>query len=174
MKIQAALICSVAAACVALGAQAKETLSVSTNAFAPNAVVPAKYTGDGADVSPAITWSDVPKGTVSIAVSCEDPDAPAGTWWHWFVYNVPASTKGLGEGLGHSKVFKDGTMQGTNDFGNTGYNGPAPPAGKVHHYIFKVYALGTKLTGVLDKNTFNQAISKHVLAEGQVVGTYKR
>lgn len=174
MKVLTALVAAFAATCIGLGADAKEALNVSTNAFAPNAVVPAKYTADGADVSPALTWSAVPKGTVSVAVSCEDPDAPAGTWWHWFVYNIPANTKGLGEGLGHSKVFKDGTMQGTNDFGNTGYNGPAPPAGKVHHYIFKVYALDSNLTGVLDKNTFNQAISKHILAEGQVVGTYKR
>lgn len=174
MKVLTALVAAFAATCIGRGADAKEALNVSTNAFAPNAVVPAKYTGDGADVSPALAWSAVPKGTVSVAISCEDPDAPAGTWWHWFVYNIPANTKGLGEGLGHSKVFKDGTMQGTNDFGNTGYNGPAPPAGKVHHYIFKVYALDSKLTGVLDKNTFNQAISKHILAEGQVVGTYKR
>ena len=174
MKVLTALVAAFAATCIGLGADAKEALNVSTNAFAPNAVVPAKYTADGADLSPALTWSAVPKGTVSVAVSCEDPDAPAGTWWHWFVYNIPANTKGLGEGLGHSKVFKDGTMQGTNDFGNTGYNGPAPPAGKVHHYIFKVYALDSKLTGVLDKNTFNQAISKLILAEGQVVGTYKR
>ncbi|MBL8084401.1 MAG: YbhB/YbcL family Raf kinase inhibitor-like protein [Candidatus Obscuribacter sp.] len=153
-----------------------DKLSLETSAFKAGAAIPTRFTGDGADLSPELRWSAVPKGTVSIAVSCEDPDAPRGTWWHWILYNLPPSTQSLKEGLEKSGNLASGAMQGLNDFDKSGYNGPSPPPGSTHRYFFRVYALDSKLNlpAGAKKEAFSKALAGHILAFGEVMGTYKR
>lgn len=151
-------------------------LTVTSTAFGDGKVIPKKYTGDGADVSPQIQWTSPPAGTKSLAVSCEDPDAPVGIWWHWIIYNIPPSMKSLKEGLAKTETLSGGLAQGSNDFKKIGYNGPAPPPGSVHHYHFKVVALDTKLLlkPGCTKAEFADALRGHILGSGQVTGLYSR
>lgn len=150
-------------------------MSVTSSAFSEGATVPRKYTGDGEDVSPPLSWTPTAQAK-SYAISCEDPDAPAGTWWHWILFNIGPDTHQLGEGVPKVATMAKGVLQGSNDFHKPGYNGPAPPPGKVHHYIFKVMALDTMLALKADcgKEAFKRALKGHVLAEGQLTGVYKR
>lgn len=114
--------------------------------FTEEQPIPAKYTGDGADVSPPLQWRDVPAGTKSFTLVCEDPDAPLGTWVHWLLYNLPATICALPEHLPTSDTLPNGAKQGINDFKRVGYGGPFPPRGSPHHYYFKLYALNTELS----------------------------
>ncbi len=152
------------------------TLSVKSSAIADGTSIAKKYTGDGEDFSPPLSWSKGPANTKSYAISCEDPDAPVGTWWHWIIFNLSPNTTSLAENVPKVALLQNGASQGLNDFGKYGYNGPAPPGGKVHHYLFKVVALDTTLSlkKNADKNAYEQAIKGHVLARGELTGTYKR
>jgi hypothetical protein len=152
-----------------------ESLKVSTTAFTGGAAIPAKYTADGEDIAPSLSWSAVPAQTKSIAVCVVDTDAPRGDWWHWVLYGLDAKTTELKEGTPKTAVAV-GANQGVNDFGKTGYNGPSPPKGKVHHYYFRVFALDKMLSVKpgLDKVAFEKAIAGHILARGETVGTYIR
>lgn len=151
-------------------------LHVRSSEFEEGQPIPALYTRDGADVSPPLSWSDAPPDTVTFAVLCEDPDAPRGLWVHWVLYNISGDLFGLKEGLPPSPSLPGGARQGKNDFGRFGYGGPSPPPGKPHRYFFKVYALdevlslpeGATRVGLLE------AMKGHVLAEGQLMGTYQR
>ncbi len=152
------------------------TIQLVSPAFAEGAPIPAKYTCDGEDVSPPLKWSGVPQGTKSIALICDDPDAPLGTWVHWVLYDIPSTVTELPEGIPATEVIPDGTRQGTNDFQRIGYGGPCPPPGRPHRYYFRIYALDTELQldpGVTKKELVN-AMKGHILAEGQLMGTYKR
>jgi len=157
-------------------ARAEEKLTVQSSAFAGGAMIPAQFSGDGKDISPELTWSKVPAQTKSIAVTCTDPDAPGGTWWHWIVFNLPPSTVQLAEGQSKSPTLPSGASQGNNDFDKTGYNGPAPPKGAVHHYHFTVFALDNKLAlkAGCSKAELLAALKGHILARGEHVGTYVR
>lgn len=157
-------------------AESKNALSVSSTAISPGAAIDKKFTGDGADVSPPLSWSAGPAATKSYAISCEDPDAPLGTWWHWILFNITPQTHQVSENVPKVAKLAGGVTQGANDFGKPGYNGPSPPPGKVHHYVFKVMALDTvlNLKPNCDKDAFKKALNAHILAEGQLVGTYKR
>ena len=151
-------------------------IQVASDAFADGQPIPAKYTGDGADVSPPLTWSKTPAGTKSLALICDDPDAPAGTWVHWVMYNMPAIEDVLAENISKTGTLEDGREQGKNSFGKIGYNGPAPPPGKTHRYFFKIYALDARLDlpdGATKKDLL-KAMDGHVLGEGQLMGTYRR
>jgi Raf kinase inhibitor-like YbhB/YbcL family protein len=151
-------------------------LDVKSTAFAEGASIPQKYTGDGDDVSPALKWSEPPPNTKSFAVICDDPDAPRGIWVHWVLFNVPGNQRELAEAVPSQEQLPSGAKQGTNDFGNVGYGGPAPPRGKPHRYFFKVYALDAALDlapGV-SKAQIVAAMKGHVLAEGQFMGKYAR
>jgi len=147
-------------------------LEVKSSAFADGGAVPRKYTGEGEDVSPPLSWSNVPEGTKEFALICDDPDAPRPVpWVHWVLYKIPASVRELAEGS------SGGAREGRNDFGNTGYGGPMPPPGHgVHHYHFKVYALDTELDlpAGATKDQLLGAMKGHVAAEGELVGTYER
>jgi Raf kinase inhibitor-like YbhB/YbcL family protein len=147
-------------------------IEVSSPAFESGGVIPTKYTGEGQDVSPALNWSGLPEGTREIALICDDPDAPRpDPWVHWVVYKIPANRTGLPEG------DTEGALEGSNDFGGTGYGGPMPPIGHgVHHYYFKVYALEIELEAAasLTKDQLLEVIEGHVLDEGELVGTYER
>jgi hypothetical protein len=153
-----------------------ERLSVHSSEFASGALIPPKFSGDGKDISPSLTWSKPPDQTKSIAITCTDPDAPRGTWWHWIIFNLPAEVLELKEGQSKGASLAGGVSQGTNDFGNSGYNGPAPPKGPIHHYHFTVYALDSKLTlkPACSKAELTAALSGHVLAQGEYVGTFVR
>ena len=151
-------------------------ITVTSTAFEEGGRIPRQYTGDGADVSPPLAWTGVPEGTKSIALICDDPDAPVGTWVHWVLYSLPADTTGLPEGVPADRELEDGARQGTNDFRNIGYGGPAPPRGPAHRYFFKLYALDTELELApgATKSQLLKAMEGHILAQGQLMGRYQR
>jgi Raf kinase inhibitor-like YbhB/YbcL family protein len=150
-------------------------ITLTSSAFSEGEMIPGKYTCDGADVSPPLSWSGVPDNSRSIALICDDPDAPMGTWVHWVIFNIPPATTELLEGVTASSGLPGGAKQGINDFKKMDYGGPCPPGG-THRYFFKVYALDTELLtkeGITKKELL-AAMQGHVLAEGQLMGTYKR
>jgi Raf kinase inhibitor-like YbhB/YbcL family protein len=151
------------------------TISVSSNAFTEAGMIPSKFTCDGKDVSPQLAWTGIPAGAKSIALICDDPDAPSGTWVHWVVYNMPATAKELSEGVTGSRGLPAGAKQGINDFRKHDYGGPCPPSG-THRYYFTVYALDTALNlkdGATKKELL-KAMEGHVVAQGRLMGRYKR
>jgi len=148
---------------------------VST-AFAEGKTIPKKHTCDGPDLSPALSWSGTPAGTKSFSLICDDPDAPAGTWVHWVVYDLPASLASLPEGVLKDGELRGGGRQGTTDFRRLGYGGPCPPPGKPHRYYFKLLALDAPL-GLppgASKSDVLKAAQGHTLAETQIMGRYGR
>jgi len=150
-------------------------LKISSTAFDDGQMIPRRYTCDGDDTSPPLSWTGVPEDTGSLALICDDPDAPMGTFVHWVLYNLPADTGELPEGLSAEDERPDGSLQGRNDFGNVGYGGPCPPGG-THRYRFKLYALDKSLdlkSGV-QKADLLAAMEGHVLEEGRLVGKYSR
>ena len=148
------------------------TLQITSTAFRNGETIPKQHTGDGKNTSPPLQWSELPAGTKSFALICEDPDAPRGTWTHWVVFNLPADSRGFDEGARVS----GGAIEGKNDFGKTGYGGPAPPPGKPHRYYFKLYALDRTLDlkSGATKDQVQSATQGHTLAEAQLMGTYGR
>lgn len=144
-------------------------LQVQSAAFEEGGDIPRKYTCDGENLSPPLSWSGVPKGTRSLVLIVDDPDAPRGDFVHWVMYNIPGDRTELPEGVGIG-------VQGKNDSGGTGYGGPCPPAGPAHRYFFKVYALDQELnlTAGATKAQVVQAMDGHILAEGQLMGKYGR
>lgn len=151
-------------------------LQLTSAAFTEGSPIPAQYTCDGRDVSPPLRWSGAPEGVRSFALIADDPDAPAGTWVHWVLYNLPANTIELPEGIPPTEFVAGGGRQGRNDFGRLGYGGPCPPRGKPHRYFFKLYALDTMLDlpARATKQDVERAMRGHILAEGQLMGTYQR
>jgi len=147
-------------------------VKVTSTAFKEGDVIPRKYTCDDRDVSPQLAWASVPSGAKSVAIICDDPDAPGGTWVHWVVFNIPATAKELAEGV---RALPAGTNQGTNDFRKLGYGGPCPPGG-THRYFFKVYALDTvlNLKEGATKAELLKSMEGHILDQGQLMGRYKR
>ncbi len=165
---------------LAVGA-ARETpmaFSVTSPAFREGAAIPSKHTCDGADVSPPLAWSAAPAGTRAFALIVDDPDAPAGTWVHWVLYNLPGTTLGLPENVTKTDQLPNlgGALQGRNDFRRPGYGGPCPPPGPAHRYFFKLYALDTPLglKAGASKPDVERAMQGHVLATAQLMGTYAR
>lgn len=150
-------------------------INVGSTAFAEGGMIPRQYTCDGADMSPPLSWSGIPEGTKSIAIIADDPDAPGGMWVHWVVYNLPPDLKGLPENVPAQKTLANGGIQGMTDFRRIGYGGPCPPSG-THRYFFKVYALDAVLDldpGAIKKRLLN-AMEGHILAEGELMGKYRR
>ncbi len=150
-------------------------IKITSSAFEEGALIPAKYTCDGEDISPPLQWEAVPEGTQSIALVSDDPDAPVGTWVHWVLYNLPAEAGELPEAIPADETLPSGARQGTSDFGRIGYGGPCPPSG-THRYFFKIYALDTDLdlpTGA-DKRELLEAMQGHILGEGRLMGKYAR
>jgi Raf kinase inhibitor-like YbhB/YbcL family protein len=138
--------------------------------------IPKIFTCDGDDSSPALAWSAPPAATQSLALTVVDIDAPAGSFVHWVLYNLPAQTRQLPAGLPKQEQLQDGSRQGMTDFDKIGYGGPCPPSGSPHRYVFSVYALDTKLdlpAGATRKR-LEKALSGHVLAHGELIGRYKR
>ncbi|MEM2690405.1 MAG: YbhB/YbcL family Raf kinase inhibitor-like protein [Nitrososphaerota archaeon] len=145
-------------------------------AFGDGERIPEKYTCDGLDISPPLQWRDYPPETRSFILIMEDPDAPGGTFTHWIIYNMPADANRLEEGVKPLEELSGGIMQGVNDFGRIGYGGPCPPPGKPHRYIFKLYALDTRLElgPAASLEDILKLMSGHVLAEATLTGIYSR
>ena len=153
-----------------------QKLTVASSAFEHEGMIPEIYTGDGDDISPALSWSGTPEETKSFVLISDDPDAPMGDWVHWVVYNIPGSVTALPEAVAKKEVLDNGTKQGVSSFHSIGYGGPCPPSG-THRYFFKVYALDITLDlnpANTTKATVLQAIENHVLAYGELMGKYQR
>jgi Raf kinase inhibitor-like YbhB/YbcL family protein len=169
-------------ACARAPAAEEETtpmseINLESSAFAEGESIPTKYTCEGDDVSPPLAWSNVPVGTRSLALIVDDPDAPdpkapKRTWVHWVLYEIPANATGLPEG---AAALPTGTREGVNDWGRASYGGPCPPIGR-HRYFFKLYALDASLGDLSEpsKAELEQAMSGHVLAQAELIGTYKK
>ena len=151
------------------------TMQLTSTAFQEGADIPSKYTCDDRDISPELAWSGVPEGTRSLALICDDPDAPMGTWVHWVAFNIPVSRTGIAAGEASAALAANGIVEGLTSFGRTGYGGPCPPSGK-HRYYFKLVALDTALA--LDsgatKSSLIAAMEGHILARAQLMGRYSR
>ena len=151
-------------------------LEIKSSVFEDGSRIPDRYTGIGADLSPPLLISGVPEGTQSLAIICDDPDAPGKTWVHWVLFNLSARTTELTEAVDTEKKVLGGARQGRNDFGHIGYGGPMPPPGPTHRYLFKVYALDTELDlkAGIKKPDLETAMQGHILAEGTLTGTFSR
>lgn len=149
-------------------------IAVLSAAFAMGAAFPDRYAC--ANRSPPLAWGDVPANTQSIAVLCDDPDAPAGDWVHWVLFNLAPETRALPENVARDAKLPGPAVQGLNDYGLAGYDGPCPPRGQKHRYHFKVFALDARLP--LDakarKKDLLAAMKGHVLAQGDLMATYAR
>jgi len=153
-----------------------KTIIISVDGFKNGETIPSRYTCDGRDISPEISWKGLPERAKSVTLIMDDPDAPGGTFLHWTLYNVPHTADKLPEGMSKSQMLADGSLQGITDFGNTGYGGPCPPKGKPHRYYFRIYALDTKLDlppGAKSED-IEKAMKGHILAKGELMGKYGR
>jgi len=152
------------------------TLQVESTAFAEGQAIPPQYTCDGADVSPPVSWSGAPEGTQSFVLILDDPDAPGGTWDHWILFNIPATTRSLPEAVPGDENVEGIGVHGSNSWRHLGYGGPCPPPGPAHGYAFRVYALDSTLDleAGIRKRDVEQAMIGHVLATGQLIGRYGR
>jgi len=148
-------------------------LTVLSAAFTMGAAIPSNYCCG--TVSPPLEWSRPPAGTQSIAVLCDDPDAPAGDWVHWVLFNLPPDTQKLEDGASSAKL-PTGAVEGVTDYDRSGYDGPCPPPGRPHRYFFKVFALDVmlKLDASATKADLLKAMKGHILAQGQLMGTFRR
>jgi len=153
----------------------KEGLTVAVAQLPEGSPLPARFGEDGGDTSPAVAWSGAPAQARAFALIVDDPDAPGGTWTHWVAYDLPISN-GLEEGRPRGGDLPGGGRQGLNSWGRLGWNGPAPPPGKVHHYVFRVFALSaaTGLAPGASADALRAAMKGRILAEGRWTGTYRR
>src|SRR3989442_444678 len=153
----------------------KAEIKLTSVAFKDGEPIPRAYTCDGVNISPPLEWSGVPKTAKTIAIVCGDPDAPAGTWVHWVLYNLPADKIGLIENTPATEILPGGGLQGTNDFKKIGYGGPCPPSG-THRYFFKLYALDAELSlkSGATKADLEKAMEGHIVSQGRLMGTYRR
>jgi Raf kinase inhibitor-like YbhB/YbcL family protein len=154
---------------------AKEKIEVRSSAFGDGDRLPSDFTCEGADMSPPIQWSGVPANAQSLTVIVEDPDALAGNWTHWLVYDLPPSMTQLPSGIPEGEMLSNGGLQGRTDFGKPGYGGPCPPSGE-HRYFFRIYALDAmlRLQPGISRQELLEAMQGHILAEGVLMGTYER
>jgi len=154
------------------------SFTITSSSFADSTAIPKEYSGEGKNISPALSWSGTPSNTKSFALICDDPDAPNGTWTHWTAWDIPASLSSLPAGEKTGKPIGHGIKQGKQDFGNEGYEGPMPPKGHGRHrYYFTIYALDCatlNLTDSAPRKLLEQALNGHILAKAQWMGTYER
>jgi Raf kinase inhibitor-like YbhB/YbcL family protein len=152
-------------------------IKLESAAFKEGGQIPAKYTCDGANISPPLSWSGVPDSVKSQVLICTDPDAPRGVWTHWLMWNLPAASRKLLEGFSEKSTLVNGAVQGTNDFKKIGWGGPCPPSG-THRYVFTIYALDQSLPSSLSSRTTREELLKamqgHIIAEGELTAKYAR
>lgn len=152
-----------------------QNISISAE-FKYGDVIPNEYSCMGKDVSPELSWTGIPEGTESIVLIMDDTDAPGGTFVHWILFNIPATTQKLTAAIKKDKILDDFSRQGMTDFGDVGYGGPCPPPGKCHRYYFRIYALNKvlELLPGASRNQIDNAMRDHILAKGELMGMYKR
>lgn len=173
-------IVAVVAACAPeepmLPEEGEITLSLSSPVFQDGENIPSKYTCDGQDTSPPLVWGEPASGTRAFALIMDDLDAPSGAFTHWVLFNWPADSSELAEAIPTEDQPANGALQGKNDFGRIGYGGPCPPPGPAHRYRFRLYALDEPLdlTAGASKKQVLDAMDGHILAQGQLIGTYQR
>jgi len=151
------------------------SLKLKSTAFEEGELIPSKYSCDGVNVSPPLEWTNVPDGTKSFALILDDPDAPAKTWVHWVIYNLPANQRKLEEHLPTDERLKNGALHGLSDYQKHGYKGPCPPSG-THRYYFKLYALDSvlNLSPSLTKQQLVSAMQGHIIEKAELVGKYSK
>ena len=182
LTVASATLASLPAACRNAATETEEpvmTFSLTSSAFSPNERIPPRYTGEGADVSPPLAWGEPPAAAQTLALICDDPDAPRGTWDHWLIWNIPGNLRALPEGVSKKDSPPEvaGAVQGSNSWPKVGYYGPMPPPGHgTHHYHFTLYALNKTLDlkPGANKKALLAAMKGHVLAEGKLTGIYSR
>lgn len=153
-----------------------DSLALRSAAFSDGGTVPLMYTCKGKDISPPMSWINVPQQAQSLALTCLDPDAPGGRWVHWVVYGILPVMTELRENRPRKDFITGGACQGKNDFGRLGWGGPCPPPGPEHHYVFTLYALDAnlELKPGLTLDQVNAAIKGHVVAEARLTGLFRR
>ncbi len=153
-----------------------QSLTLTSPAFPNAGQIPRRYTCDNDDISPDLAWSSAPANTQSFVLIVDDPDAPAGVWTHWLIWNIPPKATVLPSDTPKTPQLDNGARQGLNDFHRIGYGGPCPPPGKPHRYLFKLYALDAllDLKPGATKSLLEDALKPHILAQTQTMGTYKR
>jgi len=156
--------------------EGEATLSLSSLAFHDGQNIPAKYSCEGENVSPPLTWNEPPAGTQSFVLIVDDPDAPIGVFTHWVLFNIPSGSRELPEAVPTQGELPSGALQGKNGFKRLGYGGPCPPRGGPHRYRFILYALDKRLdlTAGVSRQQVLGAMQGHILARGQLTGTYQR
>lgn len=152
-----------------------EKINLTSSSFNSGELIPPKYTCDGKNISPALSWDKPSDEIKRFAIIVEDPDSPGGTFVHWVVYNIPSDIKNLTEDITPIKNIPDEVLLGTNSFGHIGYGGPCPPS-ETHRYIFKIYGLSNAvhLEAGAEKGELMRAMQKYIIAEGELVGKYSR
>ncbi len=155
--------------------QRRFSLDLRSADFADQGAIPRGFTCDGAGISPGLEWSAAPAGTRSFAIVMDDPDAPF-DFTHWLVYNLPAEARGLSENASGHRALPQGSMEGANSYGSSGYAGPCPPARELHHYYFRLYALDIRLNlpQGATREQVDSATAHHIVAQGQTIGVYRR
>ncbi|MBP6086830.1 MAG: YbhB/YbcL family Raf kinase inhibitor-like protein [Pelolinea sp.] len=150
-------------------------MKLSSPAFSHQELIPSRYTCDGKDVSPPLEWRDLPHGAQSLALIMDDPDAPAGIWVHWIIFNIPPEASSIAENCPKIPQLSDGSLQGRNSWRQIGYGGPCPPSG-THRYFFKLYALDKmlKLDAGITKDELLKAMEGCVLEQAELIGRYQR
>jgi Raf kinase inhibitor-like YbhB/YbcL family protein len=151
-------------------------LQIESSAFRTGEAIPKRYTCDGDDISPALSWSEPPAGTESLALIVDDPDAPVGTWVHWVLFDIPATARSLPEGVPPAPTVEGTGVHGNSSWRRVGYGGPCPPQGPAHRYIFRLYALDTTLDlkPGASRQDVDKAMKGHILAQGELLGQYGR
>jgi Raf kinase inhibitor-like YbhB/YbcL family protein len=156
--------------------ESHKQMDLTSSAFKNGQPIPSQYTCDGKNISPPLTWNGAPGNTESLALIVDDPDAPRGVWTHWVVFDLPANASELPEAAAKSGSLPGNAKEGLNDFKHASYDGPCPPAGQEHRYFFKIYALDAALSlpSGASRKDVEAAMTKHILAQGQLMGTYQR
>ena len=152
-------------------------IKIKSTAFNEGSSIPSKFSCENENVSPQLHWNEVSKNIKSYAIILDDPDAPGGNFVHWVIFNIPGTMNELHENVTPSRNIPDEVMIGTNSFGRIGYGGPCPPPGKAHRYYFRIFALDTILHHVesgATKQLLIKAMEGHIIAKGELMGTYKR
>jgi hypothetical protein len=162
-----------------LSGKEKKMVTLTSKSFLQNGEIPIRHTCDGQDISPQLSWTEVPAGTKSLVLIVDDPDAPDPadpkmTWVHWVLYNIPLNISDLPEGV-TGEGLPSGTLEGINDWKRTGYGGPCPPVG-THRYFHKLYAIDAVLPDLKHptKATLEEAMQGHVIAHFELIGRYRR
>lgn len=152
-------------------------MRISSTAFSNQGTIPPNYTCEGANISPALTWAEIPRTAKSLALVMDDPDAPVGTWVHWLIYNIPVDAKLLPSGVPPIENLPHGALQGKNSFHKIGYGGPCPPPGHgAHRYFFRLYALDKvlELPPSASRKELDDAMRGHIVSRAELMGRFER